>query len=353
MAAPLDAIESISAAWNRAVELLFKPFRWSFWWRMAFLAFMTGEMSSGGNFNVPGNLGGLGNRSGHRFLAAPWDTFGPGLIAALAVAAFVFVIVFMYLGCVFRFVLFDAVLTGRHRLREGFGRWQHHGTRLFWWSLGYFLIMMSGVGIAALVIVMGVRGMKAGAGTSILGIVLGVLAILVLLVIGLTVFVLTKDFVIPIMAFEGSSTTEAWGKLWRMIKEKPVDYLAYIGMKIVLTVGAGIISGIASVAIIVVMLIIGVIVGLFVAATHPSWNPATIALAVVAGLVALLFVFFFMGMIAAPFATFFQAYAIYFFGRRFRPLEMVVYPEPPAPPPAPAAPPAPEPPPSPPAIVPA
>ena len=343
MAAPLDAIESITAAWNRSVELLFKPFRWAFWWRMAFLAFMTGEVSGSGNFNVPSNWN-AGKNSGNGLLAGPplpWESLGVGVIVAIAIAAFAFLVIFMYLGCVFRFVLFDSVLTGRYRLREGFGRWQGHGTRFFWWSLGYTLVMILAIGACVGIIVLGVTGAKQGNPVSIMLIALAVMAILAFVIVGITIFVLTKDFVIPIMAFEGTGATQAWGTLWRMMKANPVPYLAYIGMKIVLSMGAGIAAGVASLVIVVLMLIVGVIVGLLVVALHLTWNPATIALAVVAGLLAMLVLFFIMGMIAVPFATFFQAYAIYFFGRRFRPMEMVMYPEPPAPPPAPTAPEAP------------
>src|ERR1041385_4928277 len=124
MPAPLNAVDAITPAWNRSFELMFKPWRWSFWWRMAFLAFMTGEVSGGGNFNIPADWN-TRTRGGHDFLAGPdpFSGLGPLAIAVIVLLGLVFVLVFMYFGCVFRFVLFDAVLTGRHRLREGFGRW--------------------------------------------------------------------------------------------------------------------------------------------------------------------------------------------------------------------------------------
>ena len=341
MATPLDPIQATSAAWERATELMFRPFRFSFWWRMAFLAFMTGEMSSGGgtNFNIPADLGQHSNAP-HRFVAAP-DPFAglPMAVLVLAiVAGIMFMIVFAYLGSVFRFVLFDAVLTGRYRLREGFARWQSHGTRFFLWSIGYGLVFLACFGFLALIVVAQVVGVKRGDVASILVLVLAVLLGLLVLVAGAVIFVLTKDFVLPIMAFEGVPATVAWGRLRKMMAAEPMTYLGYIGMKILLAMGAGIVAGIASLIVLLVFVIVGVVAALVIVPLHLGWNLATIALAVVFGGLAVLVIVFLMGMISAPIAVFFQAYALYFFGRRFRPLEMVIFPEPPAPPPSPVAP---------------
>jgi hypothetical protein len=124
-----------------------------------------------------------------------------------------------------------------------------------------------------------------------------------------------------------------------MIAADPVTYLAYIGMKIVLAMGAGIVTGIAS---FIILLLIGIPVGIVVAMVviggHLAWTPVTITVTILLGAVALAALMFLFGLIAAPVAVFFQAYAIQFFGRRFRPMEMAMYPEP-TPAPAPVAPP--------------
>lgn len=331
MAAPLDPIHATSAAWERATELMFRPFRFSFWWRMAFLAFITGEISGSGNFNIPADWR---TNSRDHLLAAP-DPFAglPIVVIVVAIlAALVFMIVMAYLASVFRFVLFDAVLTGRHRLREGFGRWQPHGTRLFWWSLGYFLVVLACGGVLALLIIGSIAGIKANSGASILVLVVTILVGLALLIAGAVIFVLTKDFVLPIMAFDNVTASAAWGTLRRMIAADPLTYLAYLGFKILLAMGAGIIAGIAGLMIALVFVLVGVLVAVVAVALHLAWNFATIALAVVLGGIALAILMFLMGMISAPIAVFFQAYALHFFGHRFRPLEMVMYPEPPAPP---------------------
>lgn len=345
MAAPLNAIDAISGAFSRAGDLLFHPYRWSFWWRMAFIAVLTGEAGGGGNvFRIPAEILDKSGRNGGRFLAAapPWAGISIAAIAVLILAGLVFTLVFMYLACVFRFVLFDVVLTGRYRLREGFARWQHHGTRFFWWVLGYVAIMMFAVGFCVLLIVGSVSGIKSGSPISILVLMFAALLALCFFVAGALVFVLTKDFVIPIMAMDGVSALDAWARLRPMITANLVDYLAYIGMKIVLAIAAAVAVGVASLIILLVLALpVGIIIGVLAAALHLTWNwnPLTIFLAILAGLVFFLLIFFLMGLLGVPVAVFFQSYALLFFGRRYRPLELALYPEPPAPPPAPVAPP--------------
>lgn len=338
MTAPLNAIDAITAAFTRAGELLFRPFRWSFWWRMAFLAFITGEVSGSGNgIRVPAEILDRSGEHGNR-LAAASPALPLAAIVVIVLAVAFFVVVFMYLACVFRFVLFDAVLTGRYRLRQGFDRWQAHGTRFFWWVLGYVAVMLVALAFCVLFIAGSVAGVKAGAVISILVLVFAALVAVCIAIAGAVVFVLTKDFVVPMMAMDGTGAVDAWARFRPMITANFVDYLAYLGMKIVLAMGAALITGIASLIILVVIgLPVGIVVALMVTALGLTWNPVTVLLAIVAGVLVFGLVFFLLGLLGAPFAVFFQAYAILFFGRRYRPLELVLYPEPPAPP-APAAP---------------
>ena len=57
---------------------------------------------------------------------------------------------------------------------------------------------------------------------------------------------MTKDFVVPQMALEDVSAIEGWRRLWPRIKGEMGGYAAYIGMKIVMAIGAAIILGIVS-----------------------------------------------------------------------------------------------------------
>jgi hypothetical protein len=129
-------------------------------------------------------------------------------------------------------------------------------------------------------------------------------------------------------------------------------YAAYIGMKIVLAIGAAIVLGVVSAIVILLFLIpvgglgaVAVIAGM---AAGLTWNLYTITLAVVVGSLAILLMLYVISLISVPAVVFFPAYAIYFFAARYPALDALVHPAPPPPmispsPEPPPLPPAPEP----------
>ncbi len=153
----------------------------------------------------------------------------------------------------------------------------------------------------------------------------------------LVVTVLSKDFVVPQMALEDISAFEAWRRLLPMLSQEKGGYAGYLGMKIVMALGAAVMVGIASVIVFLLLLIpvggLGVVAVLAGKAAGLSWNLYTITLAVVVGSVALAVILYVMALISVPVIVFFPAYSIYFFAARYRPLAAVLYPAPPASPP--------------------
>src|SRR3954471_2807130 len=155
MAAPsLSPTDAVSPAIHRASAMLFKPFRWRFYWRMAVVAFLTGELGGGGNFNIPSNFPtdhGKHRGGSSEFLSAlPWHLPAGlsvtqwiiiGAIAAFAL--FAVMLIFLYIASIFRFILFDSVLTGNCSIRENWSRRQREGRKLFQWSLIIMVITFS------------------------------------------------------------------------------------------------------------------------------------------------------------------------------------------------------------------
>ena len=90
-------------------------------------------------------------------------------------------------------------------------------------------------------------GWTAHPGEHALSLVLGgCLALLLLFTLILAfavVHVMTKDFVVPQMALEDISAVEGWRRLWAWLKAEKAGYAGYIGMKIVMAIGAGIAFG--------------------------------------------------------------------------------------------------------------
>ncbi|HEX6880665.1 MAG TPA: hypothetical protein VF135_09900 [Terriglobales bacterium] len=357
----LNAVDAISPAFNLTRKNLFTPFRWGFWIRIAILGFFTGELSSGGgcNFNVPANWS---NRRHDSFAAAASAPhFDPHLFLALLpiiiAVAVVIGLVLLYVNSIFRFSLLEAILTGQISIRDSWSRWQRQGTRYFVFQLLLSLAMLVLVGTAALVVLamVGLATFKqsgAAAASAVVTIMFAALIIFLLLLPFLLVQVLAKDFAAPVMALEGVGFGDAWRRVWNMVKGEFWSVAAYIGMKIVLRIAAGIAFGIAAVIVLIILAIpiggLGVVAVLAGKAAGMTWSPATITLAVGVGILLVAFIIFVVAMICAPLAVFFPAYGLYFFAGRYQPLHDRLFPPPPPAPPAsepPPVPPAPEPPP--------
>jgi len=301
-------------------------------------------MGSHGGFNVPNFPINPPHRTEH-FFPPDFGGINPGLFVALIVilviAALTLGIVFMYIGSVMRFILFDSVLAKECHIREGWRRRLEPGWRYFLWQLAYMLVTFG-----VFVIVVGIpAGLAFAAGwfsepsQHMVGLVLAGIALffvfVILFIAMMLVYVLTKDFVVPQMALEGIGAVEGWRRLWPMMKAEKGGYAGYVGMKILLTIGVGIILGIVSFILALVILI--PVVGIVIAAVYAGqgaglgWNAGTITLAVVAGCVLVAFLLFAMALISVPAIVFFPAYSIYFFAARYPRLSAVLYPAPPSP----------------------
>lgn len=340
---PISAVDTITLAFKHTQRQLVQPFRFGQWTRLAVVGLLAGEAGSGGGFNLPSNFN-LPQQTGssRHLLDAGLGQIDPavyaGLIAVLVVAALVFGLILMYVSSVMRFILFDSVLAKECHIRQGWNRRQGPAWKYFLWQLGYMFATL-----AAMTVLVGIPAAVAfGMGwfshprEHVLALVLGGIVVFflvfVFVVVAAVIHVLTKDFVVPQMALEGIGAIEAWQRLWPMIQMEKGGYAAYVGMKIVLAIGAGIVIGIVS-------LILGLIVaiptvGLAIVAVITgktaglTWNAFTITVAVVVGCVLLAAFLYLMALIAVPAIVFFPAYSIYFFAPRYRALSLALYPPP-------------------------
>jgi hypothetical protein len=338
---PFSAVDAISPAFEHTKRQLLQPFRFGQWLRLAVVGLLAGELSSGGGCNAP-NIPNL-NPSQHPTvpgLSGANLALFAGLIAVVIVAAFVLGIVFMYISSVMRFILFDGVLAKECHIRQGWRLRQAEGWRYFLWKLLYSLVTF-GVLIVLVGIPAGaafVLGWFSDPKQHMVPLVLSGIALFflfVFVVIAMAViFVLTKDFVVPQMALENIGAMEGWRRLLPMIQAEKGGYAAYVGMKIVLAIGASIILGIVGfiLALIILIPVVGVVVAavLGAKAAGVGWTAGTITLAVVAGCVLLAVFLLMSALISVPAIVFFPAYSIYFFAERYPALRAKLYPAPPA-----------------------
>ncbi len=342
--APLSATDTFNPAMERTKQLLFKPFRFAVWWRIAFLALFTGELSgSKFNFNLPSDFRMPSrNNSSQSFAGSlpfhmpPWHELIPFIIlGALVLVALMLVLI--YVSSILRFVLFDAVLSGNVRIRQGWQRWRERGQLFFPWQIGYMLIMFAVFGVVFGIPVFMAwraglfRNPSQNLGTLILGGLALFVVMLVVVLAGLVVFVLTKDFVVPIMAFEGVGPIDGWRRLKLMISANKGSYAGYLGFKAVLAIAAGIVVSIIGIVIFLIVLVPIVIIAVVVGVAGSTGGAGLSALALTAlilgGIAVGLLLLFVMSMISVPVVVFFQSYALHFFGSRYEPLRAVMYPD--------------------------
>jgi len=345
---PATAVDFISLAFEHTKQQLFRPFRLGQWARLAVVGLFAGEMGSAGgcHVNIPRNA--LHPRY---YLAG--SNFFPGLdpvlliplIVVAAVAVPILWLLFLYISSHMRFVLFDSVIAKKCSIRRMWQGRRGPALRYFVWQIVFSLVTL-GV-IAAILGIPALIALTLGWFTEprehLPGLILaGALVFFVLffaMVLALCIYVFTKDFVVPQMALEGITPFEGWSRLLPMLEAEKGKYAGYAGVKVVMAIGAGVAIGIAGLIVLVVLFIplggLGLISVLAGQAAGLTWNVLTITLAIVAGCVFLLVLFYLVSLIAVPAIVFFPAYSIYFFAARYRPLANLIYP-PPVPPMAPS-----------------
>jgi hypothetical protein len=353
---PISAVDAITPAFEHARQQLLRPFRAGQWAKLALVGLLAGEMGSGGGGGCnPGSFRMPHPNSSQRLLEGALPSINPALtaslIAVLIVTGFVLFILFMYVNSVMRFVLFDSVVAKECHIGQSWIRRQGPGRRFFVWQILLALASIMGftilIGIPAgfAFLVGWLREPKAHMVPLILGGLVLFFVLLLFVVVQLVVHVMTKDFVVPQMALEDIGAIEGWRRLWPRIKGEMGGYAAYIGMKIVMAIGAAIVLGIVSAIVFLLFLIpvagLGAVAVIGGMAAGLTWNLYTITLAVVVGAIAIFSLLYIMSLVSVPAVVFFPAYSIHFFAARYPTLDALLHPAPPPamPPPPPDPPP--------------
>jgi hypothetical protein len=333
---------------------------------LALVGFLAAELHTSGcnfnsfNFPIPHQ------RREQEFVATPFPHFDParlaemaGLIAAIIVLAIVMFFIFLYLNSVFRFILFDSVLKKRCSISEGWSRWHRAGRRYFVWQLVFLITegLAMGVLIGVPLAIAGLLGWFSNMGEHVARTALGAIILiglfLVFLLVVAAVQLLSKDFLVPIMALEGLDFADGWSRLMSLIRPEPGKFAIYLLLKIVLAIAAAILFGILTLIPILALVVPAVLAVFAGYKAGLGWNPATVSIAIIGGTMLAVLLIYLVALISVPATVFFPAFAIHFFAARYPQLDALLNPVPPAPelpvpespPPfeAPPLPPAPEP----------
>src|SRR5579859_6762512 len=344
----LSAIDSFGPALSRAGAMLFRPFRLGTWLKMGLIGLLGGGVvvaSSGLHFRAPvtpSNVphGDLPPNAEDFFRAIRSihlaDYFHVILIVIAVIAALA--LIFLYLFCRFRFILFDTVVTGQPAIGRGWLKYESQAHRYFGFWLVFRLVTWG-----ALFLIVGLplwHAYKNGlfSGDNSLPMFFAIIASLALgaLAVGIAFAVistLAKDFVMPVLALDDLSVGDAWSAVWRVAASEPGAWAAYMGMKLLCAIGSSIALSIAFViALLPALILIGIPVGILAVLGVVAFKTigavfgiiifCVAVLLAVAGFICLLLI------LTAPISVFFTAYALYFFGGRYPKLAVLLSPQP-------------------------
>ncbi|MGA9529314.1 MAG: hypothetical protein WBS24_14460 [Terriglobales bacterium] len=344
---PASAVDCVQPALQHARDQLFRPFRFGQWSRLALVGFLAAELHTSScnfnGFNLPGNSH---PRRANEFAASPlpFGHLDPArigqfvvLIIAFVMLAIVLGIIFLYIGSVFRFILFDSVLKKHCSISEGWHRWHRAGRRYFLWQIVLLVAecLLLGVLIGVPLALAAALGWFNNAGQHIARSVLGVIFLiglfLVFILLAAAVQLLSKDFLVPIMALEDVDFANGWSRLLIMMRPEPGRYVVYLLLKVVLAIAAAVIFGILTLVPIVVLVVPAALAVFAGYKAGIGWNVTTVSLAIVFGTMLFVGLMYLVALINVPASVFFPAFAIYFFASRYPKLDALLNPAPPAP----------------------
>jgi len=364
---PVSAVDSVQPALQHTREQLFTRFSFGQWSRLALVGILAAELHVGG-CSVP-NFGDgwprVPNKNGDEFFPSSLtNVLSPfsraniparisehiaqfmGLILVGIFAFIVLAFVFLYINSVFRFILFDSVLSRQCSIGEGWRKWRRAGGRFFLWQIVF--LVSSWLSLAFFVGLPLALAFAAGWATDlrqhiarlIVGVVLlfGLFAAFVLAIA--VIQALAKDFLVPIMALEDLDFADGWRSLLAMIRLEKARFAIYLLLKLVLAIAAGILFTIIAIIPALLVFVPGVVAVVAGRAAGLGWNVTTVSLAIIFGSLLFLLLIYLIALVSVPATVFFPAYAIHFFASRYPNLDALLHPAPA--PPAPESPPVPQ-----------
>jgi hypothetical protein len=337
----ISAADSVSLAIQRTREFLFRPFRWGTYLKLGLVAIITEGIGSNSGSSKHG-----GPSPGHGpIINSPFDippVWIAAIVAAVLLAILLSLVVF-YLITRLRFAFFHCLIHNSSEIRPGWRLYRAQAMRFFWLNLGV------GVGFLLLVVLVAIP-FVAGfirlfhetppGGQPDLGLLLSLVlplipVILLLVLVGVALDVILRDWMLPHYALEDATAGEAWQEVWDRITAEKSQFAVYALLRLILPV-------IAMIGLFIVLLIPGLMVAGSVAAIvyaiHSAFADATGASALIGILLQVFFgvVAFGYALLAGiclggPLSTGLREYALIFYGGRYQALGDLLDPPPPPP----------------------
>jgi len=321
-ASALSPLESLSNAWGDMLHLLFQPFEGRRWMRLSAICLFLGGGTSTAAFQwgfstLPVNL----HPAHMLFRARLFLAQHLSLMVLAGVLSVGLGVGLLYVRCVLRFVLVDAILARSVSLRCAWKKLEPSGRGYFYWIGGILsALILVGLGLVA-ALVPYLRFGRDASRSPWLPALLLVSVLAAVIAGGLVMAVaitLTDDLAVPLAYAERTSLPAAWKKVWKVGTGDPGIFLLYVVLRFAVSMLVGVavlaflfpvLTGLSSGPIVAVAL---VVLALGWVGLTWAWNPITIALGVV-GLVLLTTALFILLSVAGmPGQVYLQTFGVRF-----------------------------------------
>lgn len=299
MTEEMYAFSRLEGAVHRTKGLLW-PVRWGVWLRLAVIALFLG-----GGLSVPDIF--QYQFDGNDFATGTAGSFSgvaPMVVLGIIAVVLAIALLWMLVGATLQFVFVDMLSTGDIHLGRHFRERLGKGARLFLFEIALIVVMV--LAVAAFVFMLiGFEGAGPAVATSLLIIALIPAFLVAALLFGL-VFLLTTDFVVPIMIREDCGIIAGWRRLITMIASRFWQTVVYVIVRFVLGLVAAIAQVILAILALVVIAIPFILVGIVLLAALQENIVLLLALVIPYLIIAIPVAL----LIAVPFITYFRYYAL-------------------------------------------
>ncbi|ADV84416.1 DUF7544 domain-containing protein [Terriglobus saanensis] len=312
-----SAAEAISPAWEHAKAWLWQGTSKKTYLQLAAVATLAGTFSATAGFNSGNFRQRMHNLNARQQAANPQFAHTPHLHGAALIPLFLVLAiiggVIFYLSVRFKFVLVNALATRRREIRL---LWDLYGD-ITWQWIALTLVLTVAAGALGFSAFFGLRhttlGQAGNASMTVLGILGG-------LALAIAAWIL-RDFVLPVLALEGSTIGFAWERAMNTLSAEPGEFALYFLLKIILSfilVIARVVVFIVGILILIIPLIlVGVVPAIFLRHAGMAGTAIVALIALVLGLIYVAASILLLFAINGPITAFFTSWGLYFYGGRY------------------------------------
>jgi hypothetical protein len=337
-----SASQAISPAIERTRSYLFRPFRWSTYLKLCTVAVLTEGFGGNFNFSSPGNSShGSGIPSQTPFHITSFEIALIVIAVAVCIALGIYI---LYLITRLRFAFFHCLIHQTKEIRPGWRLYREHAMRFFELNLVIGLVFLCVVVVLAVPFVLAFihlfKSSGPGSHFNILGFVSLllplILIVLALVLVGVAVDIILRDFMLPHVALENTTARAAWSAVRARIAAEKGAFLFYAFLRVVIPVAAMmcLILILIIPMIILVLIVVAIVAGLHALLAGSSGASAffLIPLAAIFVLACICFAVLLGISLGGPVSTWVRNYSLLFYGGRFPLLGDILVPPPPPPP---------------------